>query len=67
MTRREQTHMIRYAHDHNYTVWGTHNEQSNSYGLTLAPPMIIFWDAASLKEYIDDHQRETDAAKERTQ
>jgi len=60
MTRTEQRQMTHYAHDHGYKVWGVHNEQSGSYGLRLDPPQVTYWDATSLKQYIDDREREAE-------
>jgi len=58
MTRTEQRQMTHYAQKHGYTVWGVHNEQSGSYGLRLDPPQVIYWDAASMKQRIDDRERQ---------
>jgi hypothetical protein len=59
MTRKEQARMTRYAEQHGYAATGVHSESNNSYGVSLQPIGVIYWDAANMKERIDDRERET--------
>lgn len=59
MTQTEQTAMRHYAEKRGYTTDGVHSDSNNSYGLVLKPVGVVYWDAAAMKERIDDRERET--------